>query len=197
MKYKAIYSLIENRNTHYFYTDHAGGFSHPFTVFSQIGSMKSNVNRGLYPGEITAGELMPLLKSDHHFEKCAEGQQLFTVLDPAQAAKMLDGFAAHPDIPAHITLDLDNHQLRFAFSRQCQSDAPRDFSIPYYQDGSRLIRAAYDDGLRSVVWDRTLSLEDAIEQNMEQALRLYSQRQAAQMEESPGMSRGRKPEKLH
>ena len=179
MEYKAIYSVIENGETHYFYTGHAGGFSHPLTVFSQISSMKSNVNRGLYLGEITASELMPLLKSDHHFEKCAEGQRLFAALDPAQAKIMLDGFASNPDVPAHIILDLDKQQLHFAFSR-CQSDAPQDFSIPYCQDGSRLMQAASDDGLRSVVRDRTLCLEDTIEQNMEESLRLYSQWQAAQ-----------------
>lgn len=178
MDRKAIYSVVESGEAHHFYTDHAGGFSHPFTVFAWVGSMKRNVNRGLYPGGISASELMPLLKSDRHFEKYAEGQRLFTALDPAQAKKMLDGFASNPDVPAHIILDLDQQQLHFAFSR-CQSDAPQDFSIPYYQDGSRLMQAASDDGLRSVVRDRTLCLEDTIEQNMEESLRLYSQRQAA------------------
>ena len=45
MNTKAIYTVHENGKEHYFFSEHAGGFSYPFAVADFLHSLKGVLNK--------------------------------------------------------------------------------------------------------------------------------------------------------
>lgn len=49
MNTKAIYTVHENGKEHYFFSEHAGGFSYPFAVADFLHSLKGVLNDPMSP----------------------------------------------------------------------------------------------------------------------------------------------------
>ena len=49
MNTKAIYTVHENGKEHYFFSEHAGGFSYPFAVADFLHSLKGVLNDQMSP----------------------------------------------------------------------------------------------------------------------------------------------------
>ena len=63
MNTKAIYTVHENGKEHYFFSEHAGGFSYPFAVADFLHSLKGVLNDPMSPQKGLCAAPMLELKS--------------------------------------------------------------------------------------------------------------------------------------
>ena len=123
---RAIYSIIENGETHHFYSQWAANVYTPFAVIHTAGNLKNELSR-----KLTTAQLMPLIKYNHYFDYEAgfDGYKIFDRLDKKQAEIMLSDFGNSAAVNAHITLDIDNDRADFKYNRMCYHSLPADFSV--------------------------------------------------------------------
>lgn len=123
---RAIYTIIENGETHHFYSQWAANEYTPFAVIHTADNLKNELLR-----KLTTAQLMPMIKYNHYFDYEAgfDGYRIFDRLDRKQAETMLSGFGNSAAVNMHITLDIDNDRTCFEYNRQCYHQLPADFSV--------------------------------------------------------------------
>ena len=67
MNTKAIYTVHENGKEHYFFSEHAGGFSYPFAVADFLHSLKGVLNDQMSPQKgLCAAPMLKQMKGNYH-----------------------------------------------------------------------------------------------------------------------------------
>ena len=68
MNTKAIYTVHENGKEHYFFSEHAGGFSYPFAVADFLHSLKGVLNDQMSPQKgLCAAPMLKQMKGNYLF----------------------------------------------------------------------------------------------------------------------------------
>lgn len=178
MNTNAIYSIQEDGRESHFYTSHAGGFSYPFHAESYLLSMRDNVNKGYSLENITACELVPLLKGNHNFPPEAEKRPLFTPLSEEQPQARFEQFAQEDGIPFHITLDLDSREVLFEFNKNCAGLSFPDVSIPLYGKESAQVfhDSANRDQMEAMLRGENAPVHEQNEASYKRCIGIYIQR---------------------
>lgn len=102
MRTTAVYTLEEADGPHYFYSEHAGGYSLAFQVSKRLAAARDGI-----AAEVSNAELMPLLVSDYHFLE--EQVRLFTPVPEAEAQRYLTDVGR---TAFHVTLDFSEDTVR-------------------------------------------------------------------------------------
>lgn len=85
MNTKAIYTVHENGKEHYFFSEHAGGFSYPFAVADFLHSLKGVLNDPMSPQKgLCAAPMLEQTKGNYLFPEEIEGKELFTAVKKEQ-----------------------------------------------------------------------------------------------------------------
>ena len=85
MNTKAIYTVHENGKEHYFFSEHAGGFSYPFAVADFLHSLKGVLNDPMSPQKgLCAAPMLEQMKGNYLFPEEIEGKELFTAVKKEQ-----------------------------------------------------------------------------------------------------------------
>ena len=85
MNTKAIYTVHENGKEHYFFSEHAGGFSYPFAVADFLHSLKGVLNDPMSPQKgLCVAPMLEQMKGNYLFPEEIEGKELFTAVKKEQ-----------------------------------------------------------------------------------------------------------------
>ena len=85
MNTKAIYTVHENGKEHYFFSEHAGGFSYPFAVADFLHSLKGVLNDPMSPQKgLCVAPMLEQMKGNYLFPEGIEGKELFTAVKKDQ-----------------------------------------------------------------------------------------------------------------
>ena len=76
MNTKAIYTVHENGKEHYFFSEHAGGFSYPFAVADFLHSLKGVLNDPMSPQQgLCAAPMLEQMKGNNSFPSISSGNK--------------------------------------------------------------------------------------------------------------------------
>ena len=90
MNTKAIYTVHENGKEHYFFSEHAGGFSYPFAVADFLHSLKGVLNDQMSPQKgLCAAPMLKQMKGNYLFPEEIEGEELFTAVKKEQMFQLV------------------------------------------------------------------------------------------------------------
>lgn len=138
----AIYTVIDKGRESYFLSNIAGGYSYPFYIFNYANRMARTINENYPMGEVSAAEIFPLMKANHNFPENVQGERLFRPIEDNIAARKLDEFRDHDDIPFGITLDYDKQKIGFVFNKNCPEIKLNDMEINLL---SKSIRSVFEE----------------------------------------------------
>lgn len=126
----ALYTVVENKQEHYFLSRIAGGYSYPFVIFSYAERMAELLNKNNPMGKIEVSELFPLLKANKDFPEKFSGEKLFCPISETVFCER-EAEMSHSDyIPLSITLDFDERKIGFIFNQNCPDLLAPKIEIP-------------------------------------------------------------------
>lgn len=131
MKTTAIYTVRQYGQDSHFYSYCAGGFSYPFLVMERLTRADAALNRNQPEDQkLSVAVLLPEIRGDSNFPEAAKGLRIFRAIRESEAAAHLDRTSENERIPFHITLDLDQDTVGFAFNRDCPNLDLPDLAVP-------------------------------------------------------------------
>ena len=96
MNTKAIYTVHENGKEHYFFSEHAGGFSYPFAVADFLHSLKGVLNDPMSPQKgLCAAPMLEQMKGNYLFPEEIEGKEFNSHFEELEYLSKL-GFNVNP-----------------------------------------------------------------------------------------------------
>ena len=112
MNTKAIYTVHENGKEHYFFSEHAGGFSYPFAVADFLHSLKGVLNDPMSPQKgLCAAPMLKQMKGNYLFPEEIEGKELFTAVKKEQMFQL----AVKEQASFGIEMDMEQDTVSFHF----------------------------------------------------------------------------------
>ena len=133
MNTKAIYTVHENGKEHYFFSEHAGGFSYPFAVADFLHSLKGVLNDPMSPQKgLCAAPMLKQMKGNYLFPEEIEGEELFTAVKKEQMFQL----AVKEQASFGIKINMEQDKVSFHF-REGEEELQEFCDIGFPRHGER------------------------------------------------------------
>ena len=133
MNTKAIYTVHENGKEHYFFSEHAGGFSYPFAVADFLHSLKGVLNDPMSPQKgLCAAPMLEQMKGNYLFPEEIEGKELFTAVKKEQMFQL----AVKEQASFGIKINMEQDKVSFHF-REGEEELQEFCDIGFPRHGGR------------------------------------------------------------
>ena len=154
MNTKAIYTVHENGKEHYFFSEHAGGFSYPFAVADFLHSLKGVLNAPMSPQKgLCAAPMLEQMKKEQMFQLAVKEQASFGIeIDMEQDTVSFHFREGEEELQEFCDIGFPRHGERGEYSGETFYYAADNLRVKNMMDGIEMsISAENEEAYRSMI----------------------------------------------
>ena len=112
LDHTALYTIRENGQEQYFFTDSAGGYSFPLLAYNGAVRMRRALNQIDSFGRVTLADMLQIARGNELFPRLTGRPYLFRLLNETEMITRMEDLS----VAYMITLDFDAKEIRWEFN---------------------------------------------------------------------------------